>query len=158
MTPELLAAPCVVLLVVNVSSSFRRGHWEAMGKRLESGGERAWSRAAVLFSHGDRLGTTGVERHIESEGEPLRRLVEACGNRYHVLDNKHWGDGAQVAELIDLAQEMLAEERLLVLHRGDRLWETIPSAREQQREAVAMCCNDFMEFMTHRRQLSRGCK
>lgn len=158
MTSELLMASCAVLLVVNVSSSFKSSHWETIEKQLESGGGQLWSRAVVLFSHGDWLGNTSVEQHIESEGELLQKLVEKCGNRYHVLDNKHWGDGAQVAELIELMEEMQLQERLAVLHKGDQLWKTVSSAQEQQPEAVTLRKKDFKDLMIHRHQLSCDCK
>uniref|UniRef100_A0A3Q3N8C1 AIG1-type G domain-containing protein n=1 Tax=Mastacembelus armatus TaxID=205130 RepID=A0A3Q3N8C1_9TELE len=145
-TSDLLMPTNVVLLVVNVSSSFRDSHWEGIEEQLEAGGGQLWSKAVVLFSHGDWLGNTSIEQRIESEGELLQRLVEKCGHRYHVLDNKHWGDGAQVTELLELVEEMLVEERLAVLHRGDHLCKRISSAREQQQ--------DFKELVNCRHQLS----
>ncbi|XP_034750332.1 GTPase IMAP family member 8 [Etheostoma cragini] len=123
-TSDFLEASCAILLVVNMSSSFRNRHMEAMEKQLEAGGGRMWSRAVVLFSFGDWLGDTSIEQRIESEGAALQRLVEKCGNRYHVLDNKHWDDGAQVYELIELIDGMLVKERLDILHRGAHMWKS----------------------------------
>ncbi|XP_034394959.1 GTPase IMAP family member 8 [Cyclopterus lumpus] len=123
-TSDLLhVASCAILLVVNVSSSFTAEHAEATEKQLEAGGGQMWSRAAVLFSHGDWLGDTSIEQRIESEAEPLQRLVERCGNRYHVLDNKHRDEGAQVNELIGLIQETLVGDRLAILHRDELMWK-----------------------------------
>ncbi|XP_068434445.1 uncharacterized protein si:ch211-214j24.15 [Clinocottus analis] len=148
-TSDLLhMASCAILLVVNVSSSFNAGHVEDMEKQLEAGGGQMWSRAAVLFSHGDWLGDTSIERRIESEAEPLRRLVERCGNRYHVLDNKHRGDGIQVNKLIDLLEETLAEDRLAILHRGDHMWKG-DSFRD-----VTPCEKDQKMITSCRHQLS----
>ncbi|XP_069572371.1 GTPase IMAP family member 8 [Brachyistius frenatus] len=152
-TSDLLTASCAVLVVVNVSSSFKDTHREAVEKQLEAGGGRLWSRAAVLFSHGDWLGGTSIERRIESEGEPLRRLVEQCGNRYHVLDNKLWGDGAQVNELVELTEEMLVGGRLADLHRGDHMWTSDCSAQEQPPDAVNLCKKDLKERVSGRHQL-----
>ncbi|XP_044038253.1 GTPase IMAP family member 8-like [Siniperca chuatsi] len=151
-TSDLLLASCALLLVVNVSSSFKDTHKEAMEKQLEAGGGQMWSRAVVLFSYGDWVGDTSIEQRIESEGEPLQRLVEKCGNRYHVLDNKHRGEGAQVNELIELIEEMLVEERMAVLHRGDRMWKSVSSAREQQPDAV--CKKDLKGLTSCKHQLS----
>ncbi|XP_073351009.1 uncharacterized protein [Pagrus major] len=153
-TSDLLTPSCALLLVVNVSSSFKDTHMEAMEKQLEAGGGQIWSRAVVLFSYGDWLGDTSVEQRIESEGEPLQRLVEKCGNRYHVLDNKHRGDGAQVNELIGLIEETLVGERLAVLHRGDHMWKSVSSAGEQQIDAVTMCQRGLKALTSCRRQLS----
>lgn len=148
-TSDLLDASCAILLVVNVSSSFRDTHMEAMEKHLEAGGGQMWSRAVVLFSHGDWLGDTSIEQRIESEGEALQRLVDKCGNRYHVLDNKHRGDGAQVKELIELIDEMLVGERLAVLHRGDHMWRSVSS-----QDAVTPCKTDLKMLTSCSHQLS----
>ncbi|XP_075941869.1 uncharacterized protein LOC142944695 isoform X3 [Anarhichas minor] len=142
------AASSVILLVVNVSSSFDADRAEATEKQLEAGGGQMWSRAAVLFSHGDWLGDTSIEQRIESEGEPLQRLVERCGNRYHVLDNKHRGEGAQVNDLIDMIEETLVEDRLAILHRGDHMW-----IRDPLRD-VTLCEKDLKMITRCRRQLS----
>lgn len=119
LTSDLLVPGCVLLLVVNVSSSFGDSREEQLGKQLEAGGARVWSRTLVLFSHGDWLGPTSVERRIESEGAALQRLVEKCGNRYHVLDNKRRGRGAQVEGLMELVEETLREDQL---DAGDHVW------------------------------------
>lgn len=111
LTSDLLEPACVLLLVVNVSSCFRKSQGQALEEQLEAAGAWLWSRTVVVFSHGDWLGPTSIERRIESEGEALRRLVDKCGNRYHVLDNKQRGHGAQVEELMELVEQMLVEDR-----------------------------------------------
>ncbi|XP_047427025.1 GTPase IMAP family member 8-like [Mugil cephalus] len=132
---DLVADPCAILVVVNVSCSFGGAQRAALEEQLEAGGGRLWGRALVLFTHGDWLGDTSIEQRIESEGEPLRRLVEKCGNRYHVLDNKHRGDGAQVRDLIELTEEMLVGGRLAALHRGHNMWKSV----SQRTDAMAPC-------------------
>ncbi|XP_041823061.1 GTPase IMAP family member 8 [Melanotaenia boesemani] len=152
-TSDLQTTPSAFLLVVNISTSFKDAHREAIEDQLEAGGGQLWSRAMVLFSYGDWLGDTSLEQRIESEGEPLQRLVEQCGNRYHVLDNKNWGDGAQVGELIELVEEMLGGQRLTDLHRGDHMWKSICSAEELQSDAT-LCEKDLKEPISSRHKLS----
>lgn len=130
-TSDLLTAPSALLLVVNLSSSFTHLHREAIENQLEAEGGQLWSRAMVLFTYGDRMGDASVERRIESEGEPLQRLVERCGNRYHVLDNKNWGDSAQVRTLLELVEETLVGPRLAALQGGHRAWTWVSSAGER---------------------------
>lgn len=100
--------PHVFLLVIRVDRAFTETYRRAAEEHLRLIGDRIWSRVIVLFSFGDWLGATTTEQCIESEGEPLRWLVERCGNRYHVLNNKTKGDGFQVRELIGKIEEMLA--------------------------------------------------
>lgn len=154
-TPDLLLPLTTILLVVNVSAAFRGGHREALEKQLEAGGGQVWSRALVLFSHGDWLGNTGVEQRIESEGAPLRRLLERCGNRYHVLDNKWRGGsgGAQVEELLELIEEALAGERLDALQRGERVWGGVSSAGGPQPEVVTLRRKKVGRLRSSRHQL-----
>ncbi|XP_071403475.1 GTPase IMAP family member 4-like isoform X2 [Centroberyx affinis] len=54
----------------------------------------------VLFTYGDRLGDTDIERFIR-EDENLQKLLQKCGGRYHVFNNKETGNTDQVRELLD---------------------------------------------------------
>ncbi|MBN3301697.1 GIMA8 GTPase, partial [Amia calva] len=94
----LLLIPVVSLGLIN-----RRSAQE----HLELLSERVWRHTIVLFTWGDRLGDTTIEQHIERH-KGLQRLVEKCGNRYHVLNNRDRSDGTQVTELLDKIDEMLA--------------------------------------------------
>ncbi|MBN3309456.1 GIMA4 GTPase, partial [Amia calva] len=100
--------PHALLLVINVWSSFTERERRSVQEHLELLSERVWRHTIVLFTWGDRLGDTTIEQHIERGGEGLQRLVEKCGNRYHVLHNRNRGDGTQVTELLDKIEEMVA--------------------------------------------------
>ncbi|KAL2092638.1 hypothetical protein ACEWY4_012436 [Coilia grayii] len=99
--------PHALLLVIRVSESFTETFRRAVQEHLELLGERVWSHTIVLFTRGEWLGDTSIEQHIESGGEALQWVVEKCGNRYHVLDNKKH-DGGQVTELLEKIEEMVA--------------------------------------------------
>ncbi|XP_063073821.1 GTPase IMAP family member 8-like [Engraulis encrasicolus] len=102
--------PHALLLVIRVSDSFTETFRRAVQEHMELLGERVWSHTIVLFTRGDWLGDTSIEQHIESGGEALQWVVEKCGNRYHVVDNKK-SDGGQVTELLDKIEEMVAGNR-----------------------------------------------
>ncbi|KAL0967180.1 hypothetical protein UPYG_G00248780 [Umbra pygmaea] len=103
--------PHTLLLVIRVDTSFTEKHRRGIEEHLDLLSELVWSHTIVLFTRGDRLGDTTIEQHIESEGKALQWLVEKCGNRYHVLNNKNRGDGTQVTELLEKIEEMVLGNR-----------------------------------------------
>ncbi|XP_066578202.1 GTPase IMAP family member 8-like [Amia ocellicauda] len=100
--------PHALLLLIPVWDSFTERERRAVQEHLELLSERVWRHTIVLFTWGDGLRDTTIEQHIERGGEELQRLVEKCGNRYHVLNNSNRGDGTQVTELLDKIDEMVA--------------------------------------------------
>ncbi|XP_064172209.1 GTPase IMAP family member 4-like [Anguilla rostrata] len=100
--------PCALFLVINVSSAFRGTRKKSVVEHLELLSERVWRHTIVLFTRGDWLGDTTIEQHIETEGRALQELIEKCGNRYHVFNNKNRADGTQVTELLEKIEEMMA--------------------------------------------------
>ncbi|KAM3863926.1 GTPase IMAP family member 8-like [Diretmus argenteus] len=101
-------SPHAFLLCIRVDVSFNDSMKTAVDKHLLPLSERDWSRLIVVFTHGDCLGDRTIEQYVESEGEGLRLVVEQCGNRYHVFNNQDRGDGAQVTQLLQKIEEMVA--------------------------------------------------
>ncbi|XP_070688659.1 GTPase IMAP family member 8-like isoform X2 [Pempheris klunzingeri] len=93
--------PHVFLLVIDADASFNAKHLDALTTHVELLGEGVWRHTIVVFTRGDWLGTHTIEEYIEGEGEALQSLVELCGNRYHVIDNKNADDGTQTRELLE---------------------------------------------------------
>ncbi|XP_062234355.1 GTPase IMAP family member 8-like isoform X1 [Platichthys flesus] len=100
-------APNVILLAVPLDTSFTEEQRLVTEENMRLLGPRVWRHVIVLFTFGDVQGKTTIEQHIEGEGKPLRRLIEKCGNRYHVLDNRSRADD-QVTELLKRMEEMVA--------------------------------------------------
>ncbi|XP_069055191.1 GTPase IMAP family member 9-like [Lepisosteus oculatus] len=97
--------PHALLLVIDLDSAT---DWRSVKKYLELLSERVWRHTIVLFTWGDTLRDITIEQHIEREGKKLQYLVEKCGNRYHVLNNKNRGDRTQVTELLEKIEDMVA--------------------------------------------------
>lgn len=102
-----------ILLVVPLGVSFLEEQRKVMLDNMETRlGKNVWRHTIVLFTWGDLLKDMSVEEHIESEGETLRWLVEKCGNRYHVLNNKNRKDYSQVTTLLEKIEEMVTENHV----------------------------------------------
>ncbi|XP_069054230.1 GTPase IMAP family member 9-like [Lepisosteus oculatus] len=97
--------PHALLLVVDLDSNT---DWRSAEEHLELLSERVWRHTIVLFTWGDTLRHTIIERHIERGGKELQCLVVKCGNRYHVLNNKNRDDRTQVTELLEKIEDMVA--------------------------------------------------
>ncbi|XDV53328.1 hypothetical protein PO909_021854 [Leuciscus waleckii] len=100
--------PHAVLLIIRVDTRFKEEKRKALQDHLDLLSERVWSHTIVLFTHGDSLSDTSIEQHIESEGQDLQRLLDKCGNRFHVLNNLNRSDDTQIKELLEKIEETVA--------------------------------------------------
>ncbi|XP_052400542.1 uncharacterized protein LOC127947454 isoform X7 [Carassius gibelio] len=101
--------PHTVLLIIRVDTRFKETDRKAVQGHLDLLGERVWSHTIVLFTCGDSLSDTSIEQHIESEGQDLQRLLDKCGNRYHVLNNQNRSEDTQIKELLEKIEETVAQ-------------------------------------------------
>ncbi|XP_076843670.1 GTPase IMAP family member 8-like [Brachyhypopomus gauderio] len=99
--------PHVLLLVLRVDITFKYER-RILEEHMKLLTERVWSHTVVLFTYEDYLIDTPIEQYIESEDSALLWLVEKCGNRYHVLNNKNRSDDTQVTELLEKIDEIVA--------------------------------------------------
>ncbi|XP_016308397.1 GTPase IMAP family member 4-like isoform X1 [Sinocyclocheilus anshuiensis] len=97
----------IFLLVIPVDS-FSKRDGRAMEKYLGILGDMVWSHTLVLFTWGDELRGSTIEKHIQENGEPLQEILRKCGHRYHVVNNKCPEDFNQVTELLNILKQMCA--------------------------------------------------
>nr|XP_046233740.1 GTPase IMAP family member 8-like [Scatophagus argus] len=100
-------SPNVILLAVPLDTSFTEDQRRVTEDNMRLLGQTVWRHVIVVFTFGNSLGDKTIEQHIESEGKPLRWLIEKCNNRYHVLDNTHAPED-QIVELLEKMEEMIA--------------------------------------------------
>ena len=100
--------PHAVLLAVPLDTAFTKAQRVAVEQHMSLLPESVWSYSTVLFTYADRLGDRSIEQHIEAEGEDLRWLVDKCGNRYHVFNNKQKTDVTQVPQLLEKIEAMVS--------------------------------------------------
>ncbi|GLD53858.1 trichohyalin-like protein [Lates japonicus] len=99
--------PHAVLLVVRSCASVTDAYIREIEEHLEPLGKGVWGHTMLLFTRGDELGLTTMEQRILTSGPALQRLLQKCGNRYHVVNNRSKGDGTQVKELIRKLEQMV---------------------------------------------------
>eukprot|EP00063_Salmo_salar_P036894 XP_014011729.1 PREDICTED: GTPase IMAP family member 7-like isoform X2 [Salmo salar] len=77
----------------------------------------AFKYSTVLFTHGDQLEGKTFQDFVKTN-DKLSELVEKCGGRCHVIDNKYWNTNQQsqyrnnqyqVTELLNTIEEMVSE-------------------------------------------------
>ncbi|XP_058872213.1 GTPase IMAP family member 4-like [Acipenser ruthenus] len=100
--------PHVFLLVIPVGR-FTKEEKEAVDKIEEIFGEGAAKYTMVLFSRGDDLIDKTIEEYIQEASREHNQLLEKCGNRYHVFNNRNMNDRTQVTELLEKIEAMVAE-------------------------------------------------
>ncbi|TKS91567.1 GTPase IMAP family member 4 [Collichthys lucidus] len=76
------------------------------------GEDAARHHTVVLFTRGDDLEGVAIEKYL-SETAPagLTALIDRCGGRYHVLNNKDPSDSAQVKELLMKVEAMVKQTK-----------------------------------------------
>ncbi|KAL0147281.1 hypothetical protein M9458_057418, partial [Cirrhinus mrigala] len=104
--------PHAMLLVIPADTSFQEEQKRITEQNMSILGDDVWRHTIVLFTWGDRFKDISIEQHIEAEGEALQWLIEKCRNRYHVFDNTDKKNRAQVLELLQKIDEMVAENSL----------------------------------------------
>ena len=100
--------PNAFLLVLPSDMAFTTQQQRALEEHMALFGEDIWKFTLVVFTYGDQLGDQTIDEHIMMESPALQQLVERCGNRYHVLNNKSKSESSQVPALLEKIEEMVA--------------------------------------------------
>ncbi|ROL52709.1 GTPase IMAP family member 4 [Anabarilius grahami] len=96
----ILPGPHVFLLLIPLGRFTK--HEETSVKIIqETFGERSSMFTMVIFTRGDYLKNKTIEHCLGKPGSPLMKLIEACGNRFHVFNNNQTGDRTQVSDLLE---------------------------------------------------------
>ncbi|XP_064184585.1 E3 ubiquitin-protein ligase TRIM35-like isoform X2 [Anguilla rostrata] len=93
---------------------------KAVKEFLKTFGEKALKYAVVLFTHGDQLDDDVTVQQFVDKYDNLKTLVQKCGNRFHVIDNKYWNNpteghndersnAAQIKKLLNTIDQMVEQ-------------------------------------------------
>ncbi|XP_071322903.1 GTPase IMAP family member 7-like [Trachinotus anak] len=99
--------PHVFLLVIQVGRFTKEE--ENCVQALEAiFGPEASKYMIVLFTRGDELQGRTIQEYVQTGHPKLREVINRCGNRFHVFNNKKRRNRKQVAELIRKIDDMVA--------------------------------------------------
>uniref|UniRef100_A0A9J7XIQ3 GTPase IMAP family member 8 n=1 Tax=Cyprinus carpio carpio TaxID=630221 RepID=A0A9J7XIQ3_CYPCA len=104
----ILPGPHVFLLLVPLGR-FTKEEETSVKIIQETFGENSLMFTMVLFTRGDSLKKKTIDQCLGKPGSPLMKLIEACGNRYHVFNNNQTEDRTQVTDLLQKIDDMLKE-------------------------------------------------
>ncbi|XP_028841788.1 GTPase IMAP family member 4-like [Denticeps clupeoides] len=90
---------------------------EVVKKITESFGEDALKYSLVLFTHGDQLDEDQTIDDFVEENNELKMLVQKCGGRALVIDNKYWNqqqheyrsNKVQVEKLLNTIEQVVEQ-------------------------------------------------
>ncbi|KAL2076944.1 hypothetical protein ACEWY4_027457 [Coilia grayii] len=104
---------CVYLLVIQLGR-FTEGERDILERLEKTLKTRIRDRAIILFTRGDDLKPDqSIDDYIRNTNTHLQRLIEKCGGRYRVFNNKHEGR-EQVKELMGKIRELPESENKCV--------------------------------------------
>lgn len=139
--------PHVFLLVIQVGR-FTREEKNSVEALQQLFGEKANQYMIVLFTRGDELEDMTIQQYV-LEGQPeLRKVIQSCGNRFHVFDNTS-KDRGQVVELVKKIDDMYAANGGKFY--TDAMFKEVTQKQSKQKENVTIAYPyDFLNLLIQR--------
>ncbi len=94
-------------------------------------GQEVLKYSFILFTHGDQLEEESVEKLIDKNCR-LRALVQQCGGRYHVFNNKDLNNREQVNDLLQKIDSMIEQNG--GGHYSNQMFEDAERFRREEKE------------------------
>nr|XP_023667758.1 GTPase IMAP family member 7-like isoform X2 [Paramormyrops kingsleyae] len=98
--------PCIYLLVLQLGR-FTEGEKKLVEQTESLFGRDVTQRMIILFSYGDDLEGITIQDFLKNAQIDLKALVEKCGNRCHVFNNRNTRSDRQVTVLLKNVDFML---------------------------------------------------
>ncbi|KAL1279044.1 hypothetical protein QQF64_025717 [Cirrhinus molitorella] len=94
-------------------------------------GQKVLKYSIILFTHGDQLKGKSMEQTI-SENSRLKYLVDQCGGRYQVFNNKDQKNRKQINDLEQKSNTMIKQNR--GGHYSNQMFEDAWRFRQEERK------------------------
>lgn len=126
--------PHAFLLVVQIGrfTKEEENSVEALEKLF---GPEASKYVIVLFTRGDELKGRSIQEYVQKGHPKLLEVINRCGNRYHVFNNKKRCNRRQVVQLIKKIDEMVAANGGKPF--SETIYEEAEKAQQQRRQNPA---------------------
>ncbi|TWW66884.1 GTPase IMAP family member 7-like [Takifugu flavidus] len=123
--------PHAFLLVIQIGrfTKEEENSVEALEKLF---GPEASKYMIVLFTRGDELKGRTIQDYIQNGHPKLREVINRCGNRYHVFNNKKRCDRRQVVHLIQKIDDMVATNG--GKHFSESMYKEAEKTRKQKQQ------------------------
>ncbi|XP_050964749.1 immunity-related GTPase family, f4 [Labeo rohita] len=102
--------PHAFLIVVTAGLAFRKEDQETISLIEMMFGQEVLKYSIILFTYGDDLDDKPIEEVIE-EYSNTKQLVNQCGGRYHVFNNRDRNNREQVNDLLQKIDTMVKQNR-----------------------------------------------
>ncbi|XP_067282469.1 GTPase IMAP family member 4-like [Pseudorasbora parva] len=123
--------PHAFLIVFRVNDRFTE-HEQQIPQQIEMlFGQEVLKYSIILFTHGDQLRRESVEELIQ-ENCRLRDLVDQCGGRFHVFNNKAQNNREQVNDLLQKIDSMIEQNG--GGHYSNQMFEDAQRFRQEEEE------------------------
>lgn len=157
--------PHAILLLVPVSQ-FTEMESHVPAELEKVFGEKALDHTVVLLTCGDYLMGKTVEEYLQREHPGLRKIIELCGGRYHIINNRQRQNREQVRELLEKVDDMVqkngvyymktSQESELAKRVKDRKQELMESYRDQKEEKREKVASTHISNTEIQRSIVRG--
>ncbi|XP_053198775.1 GTPase IMAP family member 7-like [Scomber japonicus] len=135
--------PHVFLLVIQVGrfTTEEKNSVEALQQLF---GPKANQYMIVLFTRGDDLGNRTIQQYLHHGDSDLLRVVQSCGNRFHVFDNTK-RDRKQVVQLIKKIDDMVAGNGLT--YYTDAMYQQVQDIAKKHNVKAENLGDDKLTFL-----------
>lgn len=99
--------PHAFLLVIQIGR-FTKEEERSVTALQQLFGEEASKYMIVVFTHGDELRGQTIQDYVRRGHVGLQKVIQSCGSRYVVFDNRKMWDRDQVRRLVVKIDEMVA--------------------------------------------------
>ncbi|XP_035254834.1 myb-like protein X [Anguilla anguilla] len=162
----LAPGPHVFLLVVQIGR-ITNEEKETLQLIKSTFGKMAEIFTIVMFTKGDDLDTP-IEKYIQVGDPTIKNLIQDCGDRFHVFNNKDKSNRIQVAQLLDkidmmvkkngggcYTNEMFQEAEITIRKECERILREKEEEMQREKEVLMSKHEDEIKEMQSRMEEQR---